>query len=106
MTLGTIGGCSGGTLSGTLFVSPLPGVSWSILDPDSSNDGITISLSPTSGTGPGLVTLTITAAPPTAYSGHSCSDTYTNTYAEQPAFFFSDGGQVDGDAVWMYVVLQ
>lgn len=62
-------------------------------------------VSPTSGTGSGIVTLTITVPPQTAYPGESCGYTYSNTYNDDFSFVFSDGTNQYTNVTWIYVLL-
>jgi hypothetical protein len=77
--IGSVGGCSGGSISGSFSVNAGPGVSWTVTPEGPYGNGIgsnpTVTASPTSGTGPGVVTVTVTAAPQTPPYGSTCATT-------------------------------
>jgi murein DD-endopeptidase MepM/ murein hydrolase activator NlpD len=102
-SLGNVGGCTGGSVSGTFSVSVTPsGTTWTVdvsqITPPTF--GGTVTASPNAGTGSGSFTVTVTAAPQTPTSGYTCSD----TFPPQPeggqavvSFSFPDGsGHLSG----------
>ena len=78
ITLGTLSGCAGGNLSGTINVTAAPGVTWkagteySCAGPSSDPCG---TISPSSGTGSGTITLVLTVPPQSPSQGYTCADT-------------------------------
>jgi hypothetical protein len=75
LPLGPVGGCQGGQLSGTLQVSAPAGVSWDAFAGLNEFVGQTSTVSPTSGIGPGTITVTITMAPQTPGPQSTCQST-------------------------------
>jgi hypothetical protein len=72
ISLGSVGGCAGGTLSGTILVTAAPGVTWTTAGSMPFGD-FSVALSPLLGSGSGVVTLTVTAPPQTPPLGETCS---------------------------------
>ncbi|HTQ81181.1 MAG TPA: BACON domain-containing protein, partial [Thermoanaerobaculia bacterium] len=92
--LGMAGGCPGGTVSGTFSVSAASQVSWTAApDQTAQQDGVTIDVSPSSGTGSGAFTVTITVPPQKPSSSYSnCSLTYKLQFFTNLGVTFSDSG--------------
>jgi len=89
--LGSVGGCAGGKVSGTVNVTTAPGVTWTVesnTSPPPPN--VTFAFAPASGTGSGSVTFTITATPETPVPPQQCSIYESNYIMGYLAFLFSD----------------
>jgi hypothetical protein len=116
ISLGTlVGGCVGGSVSGTINITAAPGVTWTFREIDNMSGyfiGISGpiyhvgSISPTSGSGSGVVTVTFTAPPsqPTGTAGVTCSDTTTYNNLSWVFFDFSDGLELSTDVYFNYIV--
>jgi len=93
LNLGSVGGCSGGTIAGTVYITAGPGVTWTWPPNDSESDQ-TLTASPLTGVGSGVVTLTDTQAPQPPPVGSSCSNTeplaretyYEITFSDNPGY--------------------
>ncbi len=75
LSLGSVGGCGGGQISGTFQVLAPAGDSWDAFVDLNEFVGQTSSISPTSGTGPGTLTVTINIAPQTPGPESTCQST-------------------------------
>jgi hypothetical protein len=103
ITLGSLGGCAGGTLTTTVYVTPAPGVTWSAFMPSGyDSEGNTISVSPASGSGSESVTITITALPQIP-GPNGCGDTTPLSTQDPELFMFSDGNQGTTTINYTYV---
>jgi hypothetical protein len=102
--IGKAGGCPGGTLTGTFQVTAASNVSWTAGADQSAFDGVTVAVSPASGTGSALLTVTITVAPQQPSSSYSnCTLTYTLGTFDNFAVTFSDGGYIGFTAYYDYI---
>lgn len=104
ISLGSVGGCAGGTVSGTINIEAAPGVTWTAVNNINVGQAVAV-ISPTSGTGSGIVTISITVPPQTVSPGGSCGSTYSNTYNDSVPFVFSDGTNQYTNVTWIYVLL-
>lgn len=93
-SLGTTGGCAGGTVSTSFGIVAPPGMTWTIawtgLPAFIGDHQVT----PTTGSGPGTVTFRATLLPQKPTPGFTCSDTLTFNYGDSVAIFFSNGDTV------------
>jgi len=104
VTLGTAGGCSGGTLTGTFQVAAASNVSWTAVGDTPSVGGGKVVVSPSSGSGSGTLTVTINALPQSPSSSYSsCSLTYTLGTFDNIYVTFSDGTVVGVTVYWTFV---
>jgi len=102
--IGKAGGCPGGTLTGTFQVTAASDVSWTAGADQSAFDGVTVAVSPGSGTGSALLTVTITVAPQKPSSSYSnCTLTYAIGTFDNFAVTFSDGGYIGFTAYYDYI---
>jgi len=103
VTLGSLGGCAGGTLTTTVNITTAPGVTWSAFTPSEyDSEGNTITVSPTSGSNSATVTITITALEQIPGPG-GCSDTTPFPTQDPELFMFSDGNQATTTINYTYI---
>jgi hypothetical protein len=89
--LGIVGGCPGGTLTGTFQVNAASNESWAVTWYGVDDAGNTVDVSPASGIGPGTLTVTITAAPQTPTPGFDCTSTFQFRWYDPFDVTFGDG---------------
>ena len=90
--LGPVGGCAGGSVSGTINVTAATGVGWTWVNSGSTDNlGDTLTFSPAFGSGSAVVTATITVPPQVPYGAETCGYTYSNSYPGAFGINFSDG---------------
>jgi hypothetical protein len=102
LNLGSVGGCSGGTISGAVYITAPPGVTWTWPPAGSAGDP-TLSASPMTGTGSGVVTVTDTQAPQPPPTGSSCSNTQPISELSYIQIGFSDGQSVQITVAYTYI---
>ena len=88
--LGSVGGCAGGALHGSVEVFAPAGVAWTVVCPDDFVDPI-VELSSQSGMGPGDVSFSIVAAPQFPTPGFSCEDIGIFNFSSLLEFTFATG---------------
>lgn len=103
--LGMAGSCSGGTLTTSFQITAASNVSWTVAgDIPSVGGGSTVVASPRSGTGPGIISVTITVPPQMPSSSYSnCSLTYNLGTFDNVYVTFSDGSVVGVTVYWTFV---
>jgi hypothetical protein len=102
--IGKAGGCPGGTVTGTFQVTAPSDVSWTAGADQSTFDGVTVDISPGSGSGPGLLTVTITVPPQKPSSSYSnCTLTYALGTFDNFAVTFSDGDYIGFTAYYDFI---
>jgi len=102
-TLGSAGGCPGGTLTATFQVAAASNVSWTAAgDPNSNGPG---QVSASGGSGSGSATVTINVAPqtnPTFGCGYTVAmGAFNNVYVK-----FSDGAVIGVTVYWTYTFVE
>ncbi|MFZ0302606.1 MAG: hypothetical protein WAL75_07975 [Terracidiphilus sp.] len=92
VSLGTLGGCPGGTLTGSISLVTAPGVTWTTSLDNFATPPPDVTVTPTSGTGPGTVTVNVNYPPQAPDPGFTCSDTFSLFWGYgQVGFTLSDG---------------
>jgi uncharacterized protein (TIGR03437 family) len=105
ISLGSVGGCAGGSVSGFLNVTAAPGVKWT-WPPNTGAGDPTLTFSPASGTGSAVVTVTDTQPPQAPPPGSSCSNTQLLPRTTFITLGFSDGSssaQITVNYSYIYV---
>ena len=103
ITLGSLGGCAGGTLTTSVNITTAPGVTWSAFMPSGYDSaGNAVSVSPAYGSGSTGVTITITALQQIPGPA-GCIDTTPFSTQDPELFMFSDGNQAVTTINYTYV---